>query len=238
MYLNSWKVIDDDQGLKTKFADSSRGFLWYGESIVTEAVKFLDNKRTAIDCGAHYGFVSFWLQKHFDQIQSFEVVPEIAECLKFNMDLYNCNKVVVHNCGVSDTDQDVDVKKTWDLKFTSLSSFISPGGTHNTIPSHTATIDSFNFKDVDFIKLDVEGYEQKAIRGALGTIDQYSPVIAFEERRMEQKDHRFYNQLYSQFRYNETKTVMDLLEPLGYNIVQIQTASHGYKRDIIAKRTR
>jgi FkbM family methyltransferase len=42
------------------------------------------------------------------------------------------------------------------------------------------TLDSFNFPRVDFIKLDIEGMEPKALIGALGIIKQFHPVIFAE----------------------------------------------------------
>jgi FkbM family methyltransferase len=44
----------------------------------------------------------------------------------------------------------------------------------------TKTLDSFNFKDVDGIKIDVEGLEFQVIKGAVNTIKKYRPVIQTE----------------------------------------------------------
>ena len=43
------------------------------------------------------------------------------------------------------------------------------------------TLDSFNLKDIDFIKIDVEGHELKVLEGAKLLIAQYSPVFVIEE---------------------------------------------------------
>jgi FkbM family methyltransferase len=42
------------------------------------------------------------------------------------------------------------------------------------------TLDSFNFADVDIIKIDVEGYEKFVIEGALNTISTCQPIIQME----------------------------------------------------------
>jgi FkbM family methyltransferase len=42
------------------------------------------------------------------------------------------------------------------------------------------TIDSYNFEDVDAIKIDVEGSELFVIEGALNTIDKYRPSVQVE----------------------------------------------------------
>lgn len=244
MWLNSWLVLADDFWLKEGWADTKEGFLPHGRSLVDKAAKLLVDKRTAIDCGAHYGFVSFWLQKHFQNIHSFEIVPLVADCLRRNMNLYNCSKVNVYKCGLGDKEEIVDLMKVWCPEATSLSAFIKPQGPiqdywrpHITaIKTTTKTIDSFNFKDVDLIKIDVEGYEQKVVRGALNTIDNYGPLIVFEERREAVENHKFSNQLYSYTRYGENQTVIDILKPLGYKIVSEDVADHGFKKDIFAMR--
>ena len=42
------------------------------------------------------------------------------------------------------------------------------------------TLDSYNFTDVDIIKIDVEGYELQVLEGALNTIAQNRPIVQIE----------------------------------------------------------
>ena len=52
-------------------------------------------------------------------------------------------------------------------------------------PTQTAeqrTLDSFNFTDVDLIKIDVEGTELFVLQGATNTIQKYQPVVQVELR--------------------------------------------------------
>ena len=43
-------------------------------------------------------------------------------------------------------------------------------------------LDSFKFSDVDFIKIDCEGYEHRVVRGAVETIKRCTPVIIVEQK--------------------------------------------------------
>jgi hypothetical protein len=47
----------------------------------------------------------------------------------------------------------------------------------------TRTLDSFNFKDVSLIKIDVEGSEYDVIEGAQDTIKNERPIILCEHHR-------------------------------------------------------
>ena len=44
------------------------------------------------------------------------------------------------------------------------------------------TIDSYNFDNIDLIKLDIEGCEELALYGALNTIKKWRPYILYEKR--------------------------------------------------------
>ena len=45
------------------------------------------------------------------------------------------------------------------------------------------TLDSFNLKEIDFIKLDVEGYEEKILKGSKNTILKYKPTVVIEQNK-------------------------------------------------------
>jgi hypothetical protein len=55
---------------------------------------------------------------------------------------------------------------------------ISESGTGTTV--EVTTIDSLGLERLDFIKLDVEGYECAALAGGLGTIQKHRPYIWVE----------------------------------------------------------
>jgi hypothetical protein len=55
-------------------------------------------------------------------------------------------------------------------------------------------LDSLNIDNVDYIKIDCEGYEYRVLRGAEGTIKRCRPVVVIE-----QKPHDAYSKDYGQF---------------------------------------
>ena len=78
------------------------------------------------------------------------------------------------------------------------------------------TLDSFNLKDIGFIKIDVEGFEEKVIRGGLLTIisNNYPPIL-FECWRAGQivQDGTLYTQ-------EKRDSLFNLLRTLGYEILE------------------
>jgi len=51
---------------------------------------------------------------------------------------------------------------------------------YEKIPIQIKTLDSYNFKDVDIVKIDVEGYEFDVILGAVKTIEKWKPIVQVE----------------------------------------------------------
>ena len=67
------------------------------------------------------------------------------------------------------------------------------------------TLDSFNLKNIDFIKIDVDGFEYKVLCGAVETIKNSNPVINIEMK--------------SDKRNKTVRLCKVLLRELGYNRV-------------------
>ena len=53
---------------------------------------------------------------------------------------------------------------------------------------NVTTLDTFNLKNISFIKIDVEGYEINLLKGALKTIEKNKPVIFIEKTKTKYDD--------------------------------------------------
>lgn len=135
------------------------------------AFKKLKKCRVAIDVGAHCGYWSQRLSKKFEQVISLEPVTEHFECLKKNT--HNVNNIEVIKAAASDTNTLTKIKIYVE---NSGKSKISEHGT----PINSITLDSLALKNVDFIKIDVEGHEKNVLIGAHETIMKYKPVLFVE----------------------------------------------------------
>ncbi|NET73644.1 MAG: FkbM family methyltransferase, partial [Sphaerospermopsis sp. SIO1G2] len=63
---------------------------------------------------------------------------------------------------------------------TGLGSFRELEGEQTTLKVPVHKLDDYNFQDVGFIKIDVEGFESKVIAGASQTIIREKPIILME----------------------------------------------------------
>ena len=80
------------------------------------------------------------------------------------------------------------------------------------------SVDSFNYENVDFIKMDIEGYEFFGLLGAEETLKRCSPVVLIEQNGLETK-------------YGlQKKEAGKYLESLGYNLKAIANKDYIYAR--------
>ena len=160
-----------------------------------------DKKNTAIDIGAHCGFWSFYLSLNFKKTFSFEPIEIFREC--FNKNVISDN---VELFPFAIGEKSTEVSLNLDLK--------NSGATHisNNIDQANKIsmkkLDDFKFDKLDFIKVDVEGYESKVVIGAEKTLKQHKPTIIIE-----QKNHSE--------RYGDSKFgAIDILNQYGANVVE------------------
>lgn len=130
------------------------------------------NFRTALDVGGHVGLWAFNLGHAFRQVVAFEPVAQHRECFNVNITLPNVELIA---CALGKEEG-------------SVSMWTEPGSSGNTqvrgagdIPMHT--LDSFEFSDVDAIKIDTEGFEENVLRGAIDTLMRCKPTIIVEQKR-------------------------------------------------------
>ena len=139
----------------------------------------LKSIRRYIDIGCSYGWSVPLVYDICENIECFEIRSDVFEYLNLNMKNNNfSNKVNTYNFGISDVNGKAyhnsgfgNPKRLW-----WGGTRISRKGTECKV----ATLDSFNFKDVDLIKIDVEGHEYKALQGAKNTIEYNRPIIITE----------------------------------------------------------
>ena len=129
------------------------------------------NLTNAIDVGAHIGF---WLKdmcKEFKHVYAFEPVDEVRNCLFENIKAGN---YTLYPYGLGNEDKKTKVN-------------YNPEATGNTYISESGNkeieikrLDSFNLPQIDYIKIDAEGFEIEVIKGGVELIEKYKPFIHVE----------------------------------------------------------
>lgn len=160
------------------------------ESELIQIKKLVGNGRRAIDVGANYGFYSYVLSKLFNNVEAFEPQKSCFEVIEAYSQSHQKN-INAYNVALANFNGTLDLY-TPIVKgevYTGLASFVKPEEkhVHNTVP--VCKLDDYQFTDVDFIKIDVEGFESEVIKGAEETIRREKPLILIEieQRHLKEK---------------------------------------------------
>lgn len=128
-----------------------------------------------IDVGAHIGLWAWNMMRHFAFTHAFEPVAAHRECFEKNVPMGAPEIVALHACALG------ALEGTCSIETTTGSSGDSQVRSGTEIPMRR--LDSFEFKDVDLIKVDCEGFEENVLIGGLETIRRWRPVICVEQKR-------------------------------------------------------
>jgi len=128
--------------------------------------------RNAVDVGSNVGEWTRPLAKRFKQVICFEPNPNFRKCFQMNI---NEDDVVLHPYALSTHSHQAEQG----FNHTHLNFMIG-----DTEPRRgnieCRSLDSFNLTDVDYIKIDVDGFEVPMLLGAEKTLRTNNPVINIE----------------------------------------------------------
>jgi len=127
-----------------------------------------NGRKSAVDIGAHKGIWTKVMMGEFERVYSFEPVKENFDVLKeINFCSYQIalgdkagsgGMIPGENTGMWHLTKDI-----------------------NSMGTNIEMLDSYNLTEIDFIKIDVEGYELHVLEGAKVTVNKYKPAILLEE---------------------------------------------------------
>ena len=152
-----------------------QGRLDYDRS-VEDVVKLLKPGDAVVDAGAFIGDYTVRMAKAVGEtgsVVAFEPNLEAYVCLSVNC--RDCPKVWIEHCALSDIET---TKSVFQESNAGASHLINARNYGQII--RTRTLDSFNLARCDFIKMDIEGFEVFALRGAMETIKKFRPKMFIE----------------------------------------------------------
>lgn len=134
--------------------------------------KFIPRKEVVIQAGGAFGMYPRLHSKYFNRVYTFEPNPFSFYVLNQNCQLPNIYK---YNAALGKEPSLIDLNMA-DVQ--NMGTHFIMASTKEYIP--VLTIDSFAWDRVDFIQLDVEGYEKNIIEGGIETIKKFKPAISGE----------------------------------------------------------
>ncbi len=173
-------ILEDDALFQKEFGVSGDQF--DGGSLKM-AAKHINKTRVAIDGGAHYGSWTRSFAGIFDQVIAFEPRSDLFECLEANTNYFNNIERIQKALGHEERNIDIvkskkDNSGMWHVQVKRTKN--EPHFSKGKIP--LITIDSLNLDILDFLKLDVEGFELYALQGAEETLLRCKPIIHLEDK--------------------------------------------------------
>ena len=170
----NWALPKADNYFAPILAQDPRGF---EIDHLELALRHCRSFRTAVDGGAHVGTWSSHMAKKFELVIAFEPAPDTYACLLQNLaDVHNVDFHPVALGAVRTNGRIVDdPSRAGNTGARHLS--MNGGGDVGVLP-----LDEFDLADLDFLKLDVEGYELHALRGAYETLRRCRPVVMIEAK--------------------------------------------------------
>jgi FkbM family methyltransferase len=182
--FEEWMLPDREKHLQewmTKVNHRANGRIAYQLNKYEMALRHcpLSRRRTAVDIGAHVGLWSWHMSHDFQQLKAFEPYPDHIECYKENMQpRENWN---LYFTALGDKDGVVNIRTR------TLDSSGDTGIEDEGITVKIHRLDDYNFTNVDFIKVDCEGYEYFALKGATETLKRWKPTVIVEQKGFETK---------------------------------------------------
>ena len=169
----------------------------------------LKNLTTIIDIGARKGSWYKNVGKFFPNSPAhlFEPTPNIFEKTKKN---YNKVNQHVYQVALSNEEGVLDFHIDLELGGWSGLTKQRSDGKYETIQVKVKTLDSFKFKNVGLIKIDVEGNEYKTLLGSINTIKDSKPFVYFECADVHMTNYD-----------NDVNDIFEFFENINYDVLDL-----------------
>lgn len=152
--------------------------------------RFVEKFDLAIDVGANFGLWARDFTEKFKHTICFEPNPKCIPYLRKNI---NQNKSTIYQTGLGDKNES---KELFSPQKLGTSSYINEtrigltstgekiwgqfDKTTKKINTIIKVLDDFEFSNIDYIKIDVQGFEENVLIGAEKTLNSNNPVLCIE----------------------------------------------------------
>ena len=154
----------------------------YQAGLYREVVTYVKKRGVAVDAGANIGFLSRLMVKDFQTVHAFEPVQLNRACLARNVQTNNC---IIYPFALGSTVGESLIE---------ISPIASGGAQIGGLPENSlvhkavkrqekiriVSLDSLNLPELDFLKIDVQGFEYEVLNGAKSLLTRCSPTVLIE----------------------------------------------------------
>ena len=140
-----------------------------------EALKHCKRWRCAVDGGAHIGTWAAYLAGRFERVIAYEPAPDTFACLENNLHPHGNARAV--QCALGEKYGVAALSDDARRPGNTGARHLCKGGGIEVRP-----LDREGYEELDFLKLDLEGYEYFALCGAYETLKRCRPVVLIEEK--------------------------------------------------------
>lgn len=156
--------------------------------------KIINPGDVVLDVGANIGFHSLYfaeLTGLTGKVFSFEPIHLNFEALIHNIGLNNFPQIIPNQIALGNENNSISIHLNQDQQNPGAFTLLAEGAKNYTINCEKGDdfLHNLGINKVNFIKIDVEGYEYEVLKGLKNTIVNYRPVINFEYDRNYQLRH-------------------------------------------------
>jgi FkbM family methyltransferase len=177
----------------------------HGLELTKNILMHIENP-VCLDIGANVGVYSLFMSKFSSEIHSFEPFPRNYTILRNNVELNQLTKIHIHTYGLSNEDK-------VDYFYANKDSNYGAGSfdaNHKDVADKSEIMLQLKIGDtelsdcekIDFIKMDIEGFEYQAIQGLKNTFAKYRPILLMEYNRITRKNFNSYDSMLASFPYD------------------------------------
>lgn len=143
---------------------------------------FCNPQKLAVDVGANMGEYSYYMAGHARNVIAFEPNQDLWPHLRRLLG----RRVRLESAALSASDGVADFRYVEDntgvatIERSNTLLMIAERERVKVRSVQTRTLDSYDLRDVSFIKIDVEGHEEEVVEGAAATLARERPVLLIE----------------------------------------------------------
>lgn len=149
--------------------------------------KVLPQFRNCIDIGSNNACNAINYAKQFEWVECFEPTPLAQQLWKKTVSDNNVGNVTLHTVALGEKQTTTEIllheRNGGHNHLSHYDKNPRTNGTKCNRPTHSVDVkrlDDFEFERIDFIKIDVEGYEKFVLEGAQATIQRERPMLQLE----------------------------------------------------------